>query len=354
MISTLATRPAADPRSCVQRRATPALATPPTARRAAAAPHRRLTVAAIAAAAAIASSSTGRADPAAAPLAPAKAPAPAAASAPASASAPPADVPAPAASTPTLGPASSRPRFYVRLGGALIRPASSSRELELADVRGAASLAVQNGPIAGSGATVESAATPAAILGVVLPTASRRWSAELILGLPFTVKFRATGTLADKSLAPMALGIPTGVGPLGPDLGEADAVPVVVTATYRLIENRYVSPYLGIGPSVLFARNAKVTNPILTEVNQPEMSIDPAPGLVLQAGLDAHITRSIYARLDVKFIAFMLARAEVRHVNVKTPGLPLFDSVEVGTAKMSVWVNPFIIQAGLGFDFDLW
>lgn len=86
----------------------------------------------------------------------------------------------------------------------------------------------------------------------------------------------------------------------------------------------------------------------------PAMGYDPAPGLVFQAGLDAYITRSIYARLDVKFIAFMLARAEVQHVNVKTPGLPLFDSVEVGTAKMSVWVNPFIVQAGLGFDFDAW
>jgi hypothetical protein len=104
---------------------------------------------------------------------------------------------------------------------------------------------------------------------------------------------------------------------------------------------------------VLFNRNAKVTNPILTEVNQPEMSIAPAPGLVLQGGLDARLSRSIYARIDVKFIAFMLARAEVRNINVKTPDLPLFDSVEVGTAKMNVWVNPFIVQACLGTNFDL-
>jgi len=240
---------------------------------------------------------------------------------------------------------------YVRLGGALIKPVSSSRELELADVHGAASLAVQNGPIRGSGATIDSATIPAAIIGYVLPTASRRWSTELVLGLPFTVKFRATGTLATTSLAPMALGIPTGVAPLGPELGEAQAAPLVVTATYRLIENRYVWPYVGIGPSVLFSRNARVTNPILTEVNHPEMSIDPAPGLVLQGGLEARLTRSIYARIDVKFIAFMLARAEVRDINVKTPGLPLFDSVEVGTAKMSLWVNPVIVQAGLGCDF---
>lgn len=297
---------------------------------------RRLAVAAFTAA--LAWSSRGRTEPAA------EGPTPAI-----EAAAPAAEAPAPAPVRPL-----ARRAFYVRLGGALVKPVSSSRELELADVHGAASLAVQNGPIAGSGATIDSATIPAAIIGYVLPTASRRWSVEGVLGLPFTVKFRATGTLATTSIAPMALGIPTGVGPLGPDLGEAQAAPVVLTATYRLIDARHVWPYLGIGPSVLFTRNARVTNPILTEVNHPEMSIDPAPGLVLQGGLDARLTRSIYARIDVKFIAFMLARAEVRNINVKTPGLPLFDSVEVGTARMNLWVNPFIVQACLGADFDLW
>lgn len=247
-----------------------------------------------------------------------------------------------------------RPSLYVRLGGALVAPVAQSREMELADVNGTASLAVANGPIRGSGASVDSALIPAAIVGVVLPTASRRWSSELVLGIPFTVKFKATGTLADTSIAPMALGIPTGVGPLGSDLGEAKAIPIVVTATYRWPVHRVFAPYFGAGPAVLFASDAKVTNRMLTEVNQPDMTIDPAPGLVLQSGLDARLTKSIYARLDVKFIAFMLARAEVHNVNVKTPGLPLFDSVEVGTAKMDVWVNPFIVHASVGFDFDLW
>jgi outer membrane protein W len=81
------------------------------------------------------------------------------------------------------------------------------------------------------------------------------------------------------------------------------------------------------------------------------MSVAPAPGLVLQSGLEARLWRSVYAHLDVKFIALMMARAEVQHIEVKTPDLPLFDNVEVGTAKMNVWVNPIIVQAGIGFDF---
>jgi len=241
---------------------------------------------------------------------------------------------------------------YFRFGGALVKPVTSSRELELAGVDGPASLAVHDGPIEGSGATIESATIFAGSIGWVVPTARRRLSLELVLGLPFTVKFQATGTLADTSIAPIALGIPTGVPALGPQLGEATAVPLVVTSVYQLTPGGTIRPYLGAGASVLFTRKAKVTNPLLIEVGHPELQISPAPGLVAQAGLDLRLWRSWYARLDVKFIA-LKAHAEVHHVEVKTPGLPVFDSVEVGTAKLDVWVNPLIVQAGVGCDFDI-
>ena len=248
-------------------------------------------------------------------------------------------------------PDKHKKRLYVRAGIAHVAPLASSREMELADVDGAASLAVQNGPIAGSGATVTSATIPALIVGYVLPVLDRRLALEVVLGLPFTVKFRATGTLANESIAPTALGIPTGVPALGPELGEAKAAPPTITAVYTLTKRGPIRPFVGAGLSVLFAYGAKVTNPMLVEVSQPEFEIAPAPGLVLQAGIEAKLYKKIYARLDVKFIALMLARGEVRHVQVRTPELPLFDTVEVGTAKMSLWVNPLIIQAGIGADF---
>ena len=240
--------------------------------------------------------------------------------------------------------------IYFRAGFARIMPLSSSRELELADVNGPASLAVQNGPIVGSGASVESTNALAAVVGYRLGN-SGKWSLETVLGLPFTVKFRATGTLANMSLAPTALGLQTGVQPLGPDLGEASAAPPMVTLVYQPVQLGRVTPFVGLGAAVLFAFNAHVTNPTLIAVSQPEMSISPAPGVVLQGGFEARITNRIYARLDVKFIAGMLARAEVRHIQIATPDLPLFSTVEVGTAKMSVWVNPLVVQAGLGTDF---
>jgi len=279
--------------------------------------------------------------------------------------APPAPAPAPPAANPmpdneavtvTAEPArvatkKKVKRFYFRGGVAHVAPLSTSRPMELSDVDGAASLAVKNGPIAGSGSTVSSATIPAISIGYRLPFGGDHLSLETVLGTPFTVKFQATGTLANESIAPTALGIPTGVGPLGPELGEAKAAPPLITLVYNAAPHSAVQPFVGVGAAVLIAYGAKVTNPMLTEVSQPEMSIAPAPGLVLQGGIEAKIYKGLYVRLDVKFIAFMLARAEVHHVQVRTPELPLFDTVEVGTAKMSVWVNPLIIQGGLGIDF---
>jgi outer membrane protein W len=244
-----------------------------------------------------------------------------------------------------------RKKLYLRAGVVHIQPFEQSDEMELADVDGPASLAVQNGPIPGSGATISSATIPGIIVGYVLPLGGDRLSVETVLGIPFTVKFEATGTLANESIAPTALGIPTGVPALGPELGEAKAVPIVVTAIYQLGKLGPVAPYAGGGPAIMFATDEKVTNPMLTEISQPDMSIAPAPGLVLQGGLDAKITDRVYARVDLKFIALMKARATVEHVQVRTPDLPLFDNVEVGTAKMSMWINPFIVQAGIGTEF---
>ncbi|HWO27098.1 MAG TPA: OmpW family outer membrane protein, partial [Kofleriaceae bacterium] len=212
----------------------------------------------------------------------------------------------------------------------------------------------KNGPIAGSSASADSMTIFAFQLGFRLPVLNDRLSLEVIGGDPTAkVKFHAKGSLAMKSLAPTALGIPTGVPPLGDELGEMTALPIVTTAVFQLHEASIFRLYAGAGLAVMFGLDPKITNPILTEVSQPDFEVKPAPGVVVQAGLDVKVWRDVYARLDVKYIAGMLARAEVHHAEVRAPALPLFDAVEVGTAKMSLWVNPLIIQAGVGFDFTL-
>jgi outer membrane protein W len=249
--------------------------------------------------------------------------------------------------TALAGAAHAEDRVYVRAGVLHMTPLSTSRELELSDVHGPASLAVMNGPIRGSGTTVDPVTTAAVIVGYRL---TDRIAVETILATPIHVRFRATGSLAMESIAPTALGIPTGVPALGDQLGEADALPPVVTAVYRLLPGDVV-PYAGAGASVLYAYHARATNPILVEAGAPELHIDPAAGLVLQVGLDARIWGRVHARADLKYIAFMTAHATVDHIRVRTPALPLFDPVAVGTATMEVTINPLIVQLGIGVDF---
>ena len=101
----------------------------------------------------------------------------------------------------------------------------------------------------------------------------------------------------------------------------------------------------------MLAFDSQVTNPILTEVGEPDFNISPAPGLVLQAGLETRLYKSFWASIDVKFIAGMLARARLENIVVRAPGLPLFEEAEIGTAKMNVWINPLVVQLGAGMDF---
>jgi hypothetical protein len=247
-------------------------------------------------------------------------------------------------------PALTYERVYVRAGILHMEPLSDSREIVLSDVDGAASLAVEPGPIAGSGVALEPITVPAAIIGYTLPVLHDRLSIETVLSTPLHVTFRATGTLADMSIAPDALGIPTGVPALGTELGEADAAPPLLTAVYRLATLGPLRPYAGAGVNVLLTYNARATNPVLMEVEEPRFHVDPALGLVLQTGVDVALWRRVHARADVKYIAFMKAHATVENLHVRTPNIPLFESAEVGSATMDMWVNPLIVQLALGVD----
>ena len=243
-------------------------------------------------------------------------------------------------------------RYYFRAGMVLVAPLEISQEAELEAVDGPASLAVSNGPIEGSGAGVDSVFTPGVIVGYVLPWWDGKVSVETILGIPFEIELKSRGTLANESLAPEALGIPTGVPALGSELGTAKVAPPTVTAVYRFDRTLGpIQPYAGGGLSVLIAFDEKVTNPILTAAGQPDFEIPPAPGLVLQGGAEARLWKRLYATIDLKFIAGQVVRGKVKNIVVETPELPLFEMAEVGTAKMNVWVNPLIIQAAVGYDF---
>jgi outer membrane protein W len=253
-------------------------------------------------------------------------------------------------------PASDQPAFhgfYFRVGGLFLQPLPSSQEVQLDGVKGAARLGLSDGPIAGSSVGLGNAAMPAITLGFApsLPTIGQQLSLETILAIPFKMKLYAKGTLATKSLAPTVLGtLPTGVAALGEELGETTVAPPVLTAVYRFLPDYRVHPYVGLGVSVLIATDARITNPVLTEVATPTLEVPPAFGFVVQAGVDVHLWKWFFATADFKFIGGLDLTARVKDVYVRLPNLPLYGAVKVGDTVSHVSVNPVVLQLGVGMN----
>lgn len=257
----------------------------------------------------------------------------------------------------SANPAQRAPRgfasgFYVRGGILHLSPIEDSGPVTLADVDGLATLAIESGPMPGSRAEIESITTPALVVGYVLPWGNGRLSVETILARPLTITLRAGGTLASASLAPYALDdIPTGVPPLGPRLGKTKALPPVVTMVYRFLPRARVQPYLGAGLGYLYTYDSEITNPMLREVHEPRIDIDNALGVAVQTGIEIGLTGRFFANLDVKYIAGLDVSATVADVHVRTPALPLFESVRVGNAGVDMAVNPLVLHATVGARF---
>lgn len=252
----------------------------------------------------------------------------------------------------TLGFKPGEKPFYFRAGYTLLAPDSSSNEVTLSDVGGPASLAISNGPIDGSGASVEDVDFPSVIVGYTLPWLDGHLSVETILALPFTVEFKAEGTLVEESIAPYALGnIPTGVPALGEKFGETKVLPPVVTLVYRFRLQEALRPYLGAGMSYMLSYDSKVTNPVLTELGEPKLEIDDVFGYVLQGGLEYRFYEDWWVNFDVKFIGGLEPAAEVSDIWVETPGLPTYSRARVGDASIDVTVDPWVYHLGVGFNF---
>lgn len=251
-----------------------------------------------------------------------------------------------------LGIEKGRTPFYFRAGFNMLRTDSSSSQVVLSDVSGPATLAVDSGPIDGSGVTVDGTNFPGVVVGCMLPWLNGHLSVETLLTLPFTVKFKTAGTLRDESIAPYALGrIPTGVPPLGEELGETKVLPPVVTLVYRFRLEKPLRPYVGTGMSYMITYDEKVTNPVLTAVDQPVLEVEDVFGVAFQGGVEYNFHGSWWVNFDVKFIAGLTPKATVSDIRVETPDLPVYDAARMGNASVDVTVDPWLYHLGVGFDF---
>lgn len=238
--------------------------------------------------------------------------------------------------------------FYFRAGFAHVdaRTKSSGMQLEPVGITKLMPMAPPQGEIVTDPSNVISA-----IIGFAPATFRGYLAFETLIGIPKSSKLKATGDLANMSLAPTALDlIPTGVPPLGEEIGEANAAPLMVTAVARTPElGGRVRLYAGGGPVVLLV-SARITNSVLTEVATPKIETTPAYGVVGQAGIDLKLWKSISARFDVKEMWLTPSETRISNIRVKTT-IPLLDSVEVGSAKSQVQAHPLVFQFGVGASF---
>jgi outer membrane protein W len=239
--------------------------------------------------------------------------------------------------------------FYFRAGMAHVDPRIQSGGLEL-HPEGISRLATPMEPVAG-GIKSETTNIVAGVVGFAPAVFGGYIAFETLVGIPKTTKLRAQGDLANKSLAPTALDlVPTGIPPLGEEIGEAHAIPPTVTAVIRTPELGPLRFYVGGGASVLIVRDAKITNKVLTEVATPKLEISPSFGVVAQAGIDIHIVNRFYARLDIKELWFQPTETRISNIKVHTT-IPLLEVVDVGSASSTAKANPVIVQAGIGATF---
>ncbi len=248
--------------------------------------------------------------------------------------------------------ADDRLGFHFSLGGLLISPTGRSGEVEMANVSAQAGLAgMSNGPIAGSYTSMGRNLMPGAIIGYAPPILDRQLSIETVLALPFTQKLYAGGTLATNPLGGKVLNVlSTGVPPLGDNLGEVKALPPVVTAVYRFFPGSAVRPYIGLGACVMIILDAKITNPVLTEVGTPKLEVPPKVGWVAQAGLDVRIYGSFFFAADFKYIGGLDITSTVKDIWIRVPDLPIYGSVKVGDNIAHTSVDPIVVHLGLGME----
>jgi outer membrane protein len=248
--------------------------------------------------------------------------------------------------------------FRFRLGALYVAPTGKGREVQMTNMTGMAKLSLKEGPIAGSTSSLGATLLPALIVGYALPFLDRQLSIETILAPPITQKMTLGGTIATTSIAPTALGsLPTGVPPLGTELGEVKTLPPIVTAVYRFFPRARLRPYLGAGACALFVLDAKITNVVMTAVRPPKVSIPTRFGWVAQAGADVRFGldalwpgRSFYLTADVKYVGGLDTTTTVRDIWVELPDLPLYGAAKVGDAVARLSVDPLVTFLGVGMD----
>ena len=251
-------------------------------------------------------------------------------------------------------------RFYFNLGVTSVDISATSSEFLLERIGPATTLAIDEGPVSGSGADVVGDTRPTLNIGYSFKRYPRL-SLETAVAPPFEFDLKLTGTARNESLAPFALCptsdtsscLATGIPALGENLGDTQVLPVLLTLVYQLPPMGRFEPYAGIGLTYVYTFDAEVTNTVLTENNRkPDLEISNSFGGVLQLGAKARLTKEISLVADVKYISGVSQSASLNNIELNSPTLgDVIGPSTVDEASLDVELQSTVINLSLQYRF---
>ncbi|WP_084188343.1 OmpW/AlkL family protein [Salinisphaera hydrothermalis] len=249
---------------------------------------------------------------------------------------------------------------YGRLGAMRFQYYGSSSNLHVDNATGLAAQAFGPGgsDLAHTGSSAGNLTTLGAVLGLYLPKTGHHLAVEVQLAPPLKLDFQTSGDAVDKSLAPTALNganggsIPTGVPPLGKNLGTFKALPPNFTIVYRPWTTTLVQPYIGAGAMYLYTYDTDVNNKVLNAYGEPSLYLSKPVACVGQLGSDFKLPNNMFLNLDVKYVGCADVKSRVSNIKVNSPTLsPTFGAVDVGSVSSTNHFRAVLYSLSFGMHF---
>ena len=250
---------------------------------------------------------------------------------------------------------------YMRLGVGYLDYSGDSSNLRVEDAQGLAAQAFGPGQsdLEGTGSSLGNKTFPSGTLGMFIPKTGRHLAFEVTLAAPIKLDFQVSGDAVYQSLAPDALQgngsgntIPTGVEPLGRNIGTLKTLPPNFSIVYRPWTDTTIRPYIGAGAMYLYTYDTDVSNTVLNSANEPSLYLSKPVACTGKAGVDVFMTESVFLSAEARYIGCATVEAKLNNIQVKAPELSdQFGTIDVGTVSSENDFEAMLYQLSFGIQF---